>query len=267
MSMGLSISESVAISLGIVVGVMLLLWLVQRRTRDAGVVDVGWSALLGILAIWYAIALNGTTPRRWIVAALAAIWSFRLASYLLVDRVMSDEEDGRYQAIRESWRGKLQTFFFWFFQAQGLLAWLLAMVFVIAIMNPVHVLQWTDVAGVGVWLVAVGGESLADRQLRQFRTKPENKRQVCRKGLWRYSRHPNYFFEWLHWWTYVLFAVGSPLVWLTLLAPAVMLLLILKVTGIPPTEARALESRGDAYRAYQRSTSVLIPWFPKGAGS
>ncbi|MCB9852681.1 MAG: DUF1295 domain-containing protein [Phycisphaerales bacterium] len=251
--------------MAIVLLVMLGLWLVQRRTNDAGVVDVGWAALLGVLAVWYAAALDGSVPRRFVIAALAAIWSFRLAWYLFVDRVMPDGEDGRYQAIRRNWASNIQTFFFIFFLAQGLLDWLLAMVFLIAILNPTPGLAWSDHAAIAVWLIAVVGESVADLQLRRFRRQADNKGAVCREGLWRYSRHPNYFFEWLHWWTYVLFAVGSDHAWITLAAPALMLFLILKVTGIPPTEARAIESRGDAYREYQRTTSALIPWFPKDA--
>ncbi|MCG8407825.1 MAG: DUF1295 domain-containing protein [Phycisphaerales bacterium] len=267
MTLGLSISTALWIALAIVAAVMLGLWLVQRRTNDAGIVDVGWTALLGILAIWYAFALDGPAPRRYVVGAAGAIWSFRLAIYLIVDRIMSGEEDGRYQTIRKNWTANIQTFFFFFFQAQGLLDWLLGMVFLIAIMNPVGVLVWTDYAAVCVWLIAVLGESIADRQLQQFRRQPESRGKVCKVGLWRYSRHPNYFFEWMHWWCYVLFAAGSPYVWVTLLAPALMLFLILKVTGIPPTEARAIESRGDAYREYQRTTSALIPWFPKESRS
>ena len=90
--------------------------------------------------------------------------------------------------------------------------------------------------------------------------------QTCREGWWRYSRHPNYFFEWLHWWSYVALAVGASYWWLTLLSPAVMLYFLVCVTGIPPTEAQALASRGEDYRQYQRTTSVFIPWFPKERG-
>ncbi len=267
MTLGLPISSAVLIGLAIVVVVMFSLWLIQMRTRDAGIVDVGWSALLGILAIWYALAVDGSAPRRVLVASLAAVWSFRLAGYLLIDRVMSNEEDGRYQTIRNNWSSNLQTFFFFFFQTQGMLDWLLAFVFLIAMQNPATGLTWTDYAATCVWMIAVVGESISDRQLQRFRKRPDNKGKVCRVGLWRYSRHPNYFFEWLHWWTYVLFAIGSPYGWATLAAPALMLFLILKVTGIPPTEARALESRGAAYRDYQRKTSAFIPWFPKESES
>ena len=108
------------------------------------------------------------------------------------------------------------------------------------------------------------GETAADRQLEKFREDPSQRGRTCRAGLWRYSRHPNYFFEWLMWMAYALFAIGSPpWGWLTLGCPAVMLYLLFKVTGIPATEAQALRSRGDDYRQYQQTTNIFVPWFPK----
>ena len=104
---------------------------------------------------------------------------------------------------------------------------------------------------------------LADRQLSAFRMNPANRGQVCRQGMWRYSRHPNYFCEWLHWWAYVLLAVGAAGGWLNVLGPVLMLYFLHKVTGIPPTEAQALKNRGEAYREYQRTTSIFFPWPPK----
>ena len=124
-----------------------------------------------------------------------------------------------------------------------------------------------DFVAIAVWVIAIAGESIADRQLDNFRNNPSNKGQVCKDGLWYYSRHPNYFFEWLHWWTYVLFAITYPLGWLSILAPALMLFFILKVTGIPPTEKQALKSRGERYREYQRTTNAFFPWFPKTQAS
>jgi steroid 5-alpha reductase family enzyme len=115
--------------------------------------------------------------------------------------------------------------------------------------------------------VAFAGESLADRQLSRFRQDPRNRGRVCRDGLWRYSRHPNYFFEWLHWWAYVALAAGSPLWWIAVAGVAMMLLFLTRVTGIPPTEAQALRSRGEAYREYQRTTSAFFPWPPRTAGA
>lgn len=133
----------------------------------------------------------------------------------------------------------------------------------IAARNPAPGPAWYDWLGVAIWVLALGGESLADRQLARFRRDPANRGGVCQQGLWRYSRHPNYFFEWLHWWAYVAMGLAGPFGWVTLAGPAVMLFFLLKVTGVPPTEARALESRGEAYRAYQRTTNAFFPGPPR----
>jgi steroid 5-alpha reductase family enzyme len=122
---------------------------------------------------------------------------------------------------------------------------------------------WSDYAGIIVWLIAVIGETTADRQLARFRSKPENQGKTCRIGLWNYSRHPNYFFEWIHWFTYVFLGIGSPYWWATLLGPVLMLIFLYKITGIPYTEKRALQTRGEDYRQYQQTTSPFIPWFPR----
>jgi steroid 5-alpha reductase family enzyme len=112
-------------------------------------------------------------------------------------------------------------------------------------------------------LAAITGEALADAQLAAFKRDAANRGRVCEAGLWRYSRHPNYFFEWLIWVAYFVFAVGSPWGWVALIGPASILYLLLRVTGIPMTEEQSLRSRGDAYRRYQRTTSAFIPWLPK----
>jgi steroid 5-alpha reductase family enzyme len=114
-----------------------------------------------------------------------------------------------------------------------------------------------------IWLLAVLGETFADRQLANFRADPKNKGQVCQTGLWKYSRHPNYFFEWLHWWTYAAIGIGHWWGWINLLFPAAMAFFLFKLTGIPSTEEQALKSRGEAYRRYQQSTNRFFPWFPK----
>ena len=120
-----------------------------------------------------------------------------------------------------------------------------------------------DWLGFIIWTTAVGGEVMADRQLARFRRDPDNRGKVCQTGLWHYSRHPNYFFEWIHWWSYVFFAIGSIYWWASLAGPVLMLLFLIFITGIPATEAQAVATRGDAYRRYQRTTSPFIPWFPR----
>ena len=242
--------------------VMLVFYFVQRRTRNAGIVDFVWAAGVGGLDLFYAAVAPGVTARRILLASLAGIWSFRLASYLLIDRVLGKPEDGRYQMLRQNWGDKAPAFFFTFFQIQALWAVMFSLPF-LPIVYRQGKLGVLDLLAIVVWLVAIGGETLADRQLARFRADPENKGKTCRTGLWRYSRHPNYFFEWIHWFTYVCLGLGSPYWPVTLMGPVVMLLFLYKVTGIPYTEKRALQSRGDDYRRYQQTTSTFIPWFPK----
>lgn len=252
-----------AIAAIVMVVVMTGLWVLQRRIRDAGVVDVGWTYGVGVSAVILAAASPGVLERRILVACLVVGWSLRLGTYILRNRVLSGDEDGRYADLRDRWGDTFQQRIFWFFQTQGLLAVLFALPALAAMMSRRHDLGWFDAAGVVVWLIAIAGEALADRQLARHRADPANRGRTCRRGLWRYSRHPNYFFEWLHWWSYAVIAVGGPLWWIAIAGPLVMLVFIVAITGIPPTEARALASRGDDYRDYQRTTSAFVPWFPR----
>lgn len=242
---------------------MALLWARQKRTRNATSVDAAWALALGLLAVAYAFLADGEPGRRALVAVVAGAWAFRLAAYLYFTRVRGEaEEDGRYRAMRTHWGASAQHWFFVFYQGQAFLAALFSGFFLLAMLRP-GPLGLLDVGGALVALFAIAGERLADRQLARWRADPANRGRTCRTGLWRYSRHPNYFFEWLHWWAYVLIAWGGPWSWATLLGPALMLLFVYFITGIPYTERQALKSRGEDYRAYQRTTSAFFPWFPK----
>jgi steroid 5-alpha reductase family enzyme len=134
----------------------------------------------------------------------------------------------------------------------------------LAAVNADPVLRWTEWLAIALWAGALAGESVADRQLERFKADAHSRGRVCRSGLWRYSRHPNYFFEWLVWVAYALAATTAPWGALAWACPAVMLFLLFRVTGIPATEAHALRSRGEAYRDYQRTTSAFVPWVPRG---
>jgi len=243
--------------------IMAGLWFVQKLRQDASLVDVAWSAGLGILALFYAANAHGYALRRGSLALMAGLWAFRLALYLFLNRVWGKPEDGRYQTLRRNWGEKAQRYFFIFFQAQALVAVIFSAPFLVIASHPAPVLSGWEYLGIAIWLIAIVGESVADRQLARFRADPQNRGKTCRVGLWRYSRHPNYFFEWLHWWVYVVMAVGAAYWWVTLIGPAFMLYLLFKVTGIPATEAQALASRGEDYRAYQKTTNAFLPWFPK----
>ncbi|MEO9079801.1 MAG: DUF1295 domain-containing protein [Rhodanobacter sp.] len=239
---------------------MALGWQWQRSRSNAGIVDVLWAAGVGSSAVLLAIIGTGATSTRVALALLGGAWGLRLAIHLWT-RVRGESEDGRYQNLRVHWQGA-QWKFFAFFQFQAFLIVLFALPFAAVARNPEASGLWMPAAAT-VWLLSVIGESIADAQLARFRNDLANRGHTCRDGLWRYSRHPNYFFEWLHWFAYVCLAVGSPIGWLAWSGPVVMYVFLRWVSGVPYTEAQALRSRGDDYRAYQRSTSMLIPWFPK----
>lgn len=237
-------------------------WLWQRRHENAGIVDVLWSGGLATGAVLCALLGHGAAGPRVLLALCGGLWGARLALHLW-RRVRGEPEDGRYRYLRATWHAD-QRRWFGLFQFQALLVALFSVPFVIVAGNPALRPRWL-LLGLGLWCLSVAGESLADRQLARFRADPANRGRTCRAGLWRYSRHPNYFFEWLHWFTYVALGVGAPQAWGTLFGPLLMYVFLRFVSGIPFTEAQALRTRGDDYRDYQRCTSMLFPWPPRRA--
>lgn len=252
-----------AVGAAVVAAMMFALWLIHLQIKNAAVVDVGWALGLALLAFWYAWAGPGYHARKWAIAAMAGFWGLRLATYLLLARVVGHPEEGRYLQLRAEWKTNLPLRFLFFFEFQALLDVALSLPFLLACLNTRAPLGILEKTGAGIWLIALLGEALADRQLDGFKKNPANHGKTCRAGLWKYSRHPNYFFEWLVWVGYAVFVISSPWGWLGLISPALILYFLLGVTGIPATEAQALRSRGDEYRAYQRTTSAFVPWFPK----
>jgi len=243
--------------------VMAALWVWHRRMHNAGIVDAGWTLIVAGLAVFYAWIGSGAWTRRSAIGWMMGSWGARLGVYILWDRVFGRPEDARYQTMRAEWGERADIEFFWFFQKQALAAVAFATPALFASLNPAPQLSPIELAAAGLWIVGFCGETSADRQLLRFKKNPDNRGHTCRAGLWRYSRHPNYFFEWVMWLAYGLFATASPWGWLALALPAAMLYFLFYVTGIPPAEAQAIRSRGDEYREYQRTTSVFVPWFPK----
>lgn len=238
-------------------------WAVQRATGNSGWVDVVWSFGLGIAGLFLALVPGPISGRQLLVAVLIAAWSLRLGLHI-AQRSMSGPEDARYAALRQEWGTRFQFRLFLFLQIQAAAAALLGLSMMLAAHNPAPFPRLLDFAGVAIMVIAVAGEGFADDQLRRFKKNPANKGRVCDAGLWAWSRHPNYFFEWLGWIAYALLAVGDwGWGWLALSGPAFMYWLLVYVSGIPLLEQQMLKSRGDAFLAYQRRVSAFFPLPPK----
>jgi steroid 5-alpha reductase family enzyme len=244
--------------------VMVFVWLWQKRISNAGVVDVFWSYNFPLIAVIYFLMGDGLTERRLLIAAMVLIWGMRLALYLHV-RVLGhiNDEDGRYKQLRIDWAPNFQTKIFWFFQMQAVSNVFLSIPFLLASVNTSAQLHPLEYAGAAIWLLAIIGEGIADRQLQKFKKDKSNKGKACDVGLWGWSRHPNYFFEWCIWIGYFVFACASPWGWISIVCPAIILYLLLRVTGIPMNEEQNLRSKPEAYKAYQQRVSKFIPLPPK----
>ncbi len=247
--------------------VMAVGWAYQRAVANGGWTDVFWTfGTGGVLALACLCPLEGATAptsREILVAILVAVWSLRLGSYIL-RRVRNHAEDARYANFRKDWGADFQSRMFWFLQSQAVAGGLLAIPILIAARNPAAGLLVTDFIGVALLIIGIAGEALADSQMHAFRTDPANKGKVCDTGLWSWSRHPNYFFEWLVWVAYPVIAIGGgqSFWWLALIGPLLMYYLLTRVSGIPPLELAMLASRGALYADYQRRVSAFFPLPP-----
>ena len=248
---------------GLVVVAMTALWAWQLKSERADWVDAAWAGSIGCLAIVFVVLGDGAVEKRLLAVLVAGTWSARLTAHMVSRLLSHDEEDGRYQALRAHWLPNVQFKMWLFFMGQATVAFLFALPAWVVAQDPSATLNGAVFAGVAIWLISLAGESIADQQLARFRADPANQGQVCDVGLWHYSRHPNYFFEWLHWFSYPLIALGTSLSWVAWLGPVVMLIFLYRITGIPYTEKQALKSRGERYRHYQETTSPFIPWKKK----
>ena len=248
-------------------GVMLSAWAFGMARRNGGWTDVFWSwgtgAVLAAAAL-YPIGEAGSELRQGLVALFMLIWGTRLGLYL-TPRVAGHPEDIRYAAFRE---GDPKTYPFrmlFVTLPQAPASALLAFSVVPAARRPEMALDLRDALGAVIFLIAIVGETLSDSQMKQFRANPDNRGRVMDQGLWAWSRHPNYFFQWLGWVAYPVMALvpDQPVTWLSLTAPAVMFSLLRYVSGVPPLEETMLKSRGDLFRDYQRRVSAFFPFPPK----
>ncbi len=241
----------------------IILWVLHLRMRNASLADVGFCLAFGMIVLVCGVFSIGDLSRRVLISGMGILYAVRLGHHLFIARVWGKTEDRRYQKIRTMLGRWESVGMFVYFQMQvpacllfgGLLCWVMN--------HPAEGIRWLDGLGVLVFLVAIFGEALADRQLELFRRDPSNEGKTLKAGLWRYSRHPNYFFESLHWWAYVPLAVGLPWFGVAIFWPLLMMSSLLWITGVPWAEAQAVTSRGNDYLEYQRTTNMFFPWFPQ----
>jgi len=255
--MDLSASTAVAATAAAAGALFLGAWARQLRTRDATSVDVLWTLGVALAAAFHAAVAEGWIGRRILLVSLVSLWAARLLAHLW--RRVGRGEDGRYAQLRRAAAARAPAVFLGVYLVQAALVVALGLVFVPLARASEAGWRASDALALLVFTVALVGESSADRELRRWREEPANRGRTCRTGLWRLSRHPNYFFEWLHWFSYPLLGLGLPRGELLWLAPLGMFLLMRFVTGVPPAETQALRSRGEDYRDYQRSTNAFFP--------
>jgi steroid 5-alpha reductase family enzyme len=247
--------------------VMAAAWRVQQTTDNAGWVDVFWTFGLGAVAIIASLAPLGQDhwprSRQIAVAAVVGLWSLRLGWHIL-KRTRASGDDPRYRQLITQWGSNAPHQMLWQVQKQAAVSVIFALSIVLAAQNPHPRLRVQDMLGLATLMLAIVGESVADHQLRRFKADPANRNAVCDTGLWRLSRHPNYFFEWLSWLAYPLIAIDlsgyNPYGWLALLGPACMYWVLVHVSGIPPLEEHMLRSRPEAFCAYRRRTRPFFPF-------
>ena len=243
---------------GVLFVLFTLTWLLQLKTKNAAIVDTVWSASFPILAMIYFVLVDGYTPRQILVLIVVTVWGFRLAGYLYL-RTIGHPEDSRYAALRKEWGEKQNILMLRFYYFQAIFALILSLPFALMIVNTTPTIHYYEIVGAWMWLVAFIGESTADYQLKKFKENPFNKGMICDRGLWYYSRHPNYFFEWLIWVSYFIMALDSAWGIASIICPLTMYYFLTRVTGIVYTETQMLKSRGQAFIDYQKTTSAFIP--------
>lgn len=234
---------------------MSLVWVWYRITNNPSVVDVGWASGLTVSGLLY-LSQHAISMRTLILGLLLLIWGLRLGGYLWWTRIKQKQIDKRYIALSHSWRIKKSLGFFINFQLQGILIFIVSISWYFISLNPVNHLQFFDLIGILIFIIALSLESIADSQLQHFRRNHPG--EVCNQKLWRFSRHPNCFFEWLVWCSFVIFALSSSYGILSIISPIALYSIMVFMT-IPITERESIKSRGQKYIEYQSRTPIFFP--------
>jgi steroid 5-alpha reductase family enzyme len=252
-----------SITLAATAGLMLGVWLLSLVKRDASIVDTFWGLGFVLIAGVCCAIGEGYEPRRVLITALTTAWGLRLASHIFW-RNKGKGEDFRYKAMRERYGKRFPVVSLYsVFAVQALLMWLISLPLQIGeTSREPAMITWLDWAGAIVWLIGFAFESIGDLQLARFKAESKNKGKVMDRGLWRYTRHPNYFGDALLWWGFFLIALNITLgVW-TVISPLIMTGLLMKVSGVALLEKTLIKTKPE-YRDYVRRTNAFFPWFPR----
>lgn len=238
---------------------MIFVWVLYKITNNPSIVDSSWSIGLMIAGFIYLFS-TPINQRKLIIAVLLSVWALRLSGYIWWTRLRLGHQDKRYTALSSPWKISQSLGFFLNFQIQALLIFLISFMFFLTSLSDAATLSTLDIAAIIIVLTGIAGESIADLQLQRF--KRTNSGKVCNIGLWYYSRHPNYFFDWLTWFGFALFAVTSTFGCVSFLSLMALYIIFTRITG-PMTERGSIQSRGNAYLQYQATTSMFVPWFKR----
>lgn len=246
--------------------VMFISWILAVKVENFSLIDAVWAFCFLLHGIIFYLFSEGFETRKIVLLAMLGVWSLRLG-YFLARRIYNHhpKEDTRYIHLRSEYKDKFKIRFLVFYFYQAISVSVLTLPFIFVFQNQSQTINLFEIAGILYWLFAICGETIADNQMSEFKKLSKENPEMgktCNVGLWKYSRHPNYFFESNIWWGFFIFMAGSGIYW-GIYTAIIMLLLLLKVTGVPPSEEQSLKTRGDEYRAYQRKTSMFIPWFPR----
>lgn len=256
--------EILLLTAGLTIVLFYWVWVYAVKIENFSVIDAAWAGCFTVHGLIFYKLAWGHQQRKLLFLAIISLWSLRLA-YFLAKRIKSHhpQEDTRYRKLRQDYGANYKKKFLYFFMFQAISVSFLTLPMAVAFANSTGNLSSVEWLGVICFLISLVGEAVADGQMTRFKRQAANAGKVCNVGLWRFSRHPNYFFETCIWFSFYVFMLGTDgLAW-AIYAPLTILILLVKVTGVPPSEAQSLASRGDAYREYQKTTSKFIPWFPR----
>ena len=259
------LSTTLSLTAAAVAALMISIWLLSVSKRDASIVDVGWGPGFALIGLVACAVSDGAPARRALVTGLTLVWGLRLGGYLAW-RAWGKPEDFRYQAMRRHWGARFPLVsLFTVFTLQGVLMWIVSLPIQLAqVAREPATLGVFDALGVGLWLVGMFFESVGDWQLARFKADAASAGRVMDRGLWRYTRHPNYFGDCVVWWGLFAIALGVPGGAWSIVGPVVMTVLLRRVSGVTLLE-RSLVKRRPGYAEYVARTNPFIPGPPRGA--